>query len=65
MVEAVLGGLHPVVEPVGGVLHVVRKRLELRLQRGRVRDEVLPALTEHGALVGADAAEAEGEDDAW
>ena len=61
-VEALLGGAQAPVEPRRGVLDERVQRPELRLQPGRVRDEVLaPALAQHGALVLADAPQAPGQ----
>ena len=52
------------IEPRGGILHVVGQGLELRLERRGVGDEILVPVPEHGLLVLADPPQSEREDDA-
>lgn len=63
MVKPSLGRVHASIEAIGGILHVLREGLELRTQRRGVLDEILAAIAQDGALVGAHPSQPEREGD--
>lgn len=64
LVQSVLGGLEPVVELPSRVADVIVQRLELALERSGMVHQIKRTVTEHGALVGSYASQADRQDDA-